>query len=266
LDSSLPFEDIPIVLEVDDTPSGWCQPCGDAFDAEDEVLPPCCNMACMCDEECNCDEDCKCPCDFPDQAPDGLEWHSIFIHMPTSGENTLILQCNATTDEGRRCEAKCAAWDFANDPLIVEIHAESKSADRPFSDMDFWLCKEHLPECPHCDFIAGGKLAELRENTNMWLLDHWNLWDDEGNQVGRGLHCIHCFCKFDANLDLVEPGKECAIWGRGPRPGTIEEALYENPALLVEAFNYYIDTHYKRNRLKEWREQLQREQDEGDLE
>jgi hypothetical protein len=266
LASSLPFEDIPIVLEVDDTPSGWCQPCSDRLGEEDEVLPSCCNMACTCDEECDCDEDCECPCDFSDQDPDGLEWHSVFHHIPVSGENTVILQCNATTDEGRRCEARCAAWDFASDPAITD----GRPADKPFNDMDFWLCKEHVPECPHCDFATGGKLAELRDRTNQWLLDHVTLRDAEGDCVGRGLHCMTCFCMFDANLelvdDLVDTSGPCPIWGRGARPGTIGEALFNNPALFVEAFKYSIDAEDKRKRLKEWREQLKREQEEGDPE
>jgi hypothetical protein len=131
-----------------------------------------------------------------------------------------------------------------NDPAF----ADDRPADKPFTDLDWWVCQIHAPECLHCNFVSGG--------VSRFSLEPCVLHDKASELIGRGLRCWFCFCTFDPRLDLIESGESCAIWGRGPRPGTFGSLLLDEPDLFQKFLDWRAEQEAKSEWFEQWRKQL----------
>jgi hypothetical protein len=234
-------KDIPIVIDIDYEPYTFCLRCWVAEDQEE-------------DEDELYDYD---PESLPEEVRQRIKqerkaWKRELKKAIRLNKYRIPLQCAAITTRGHRCKNKGWGHDYINDPFY---------SDKPFADPHWWLCNRHIPVCPHCDFASEGKLP------GAFRLELCLLYDEVGDATSKGLSCLSCFCTFDPRLDLVESGDPCTIWGRGPRPGTFGARLVHEPEVIAEAAReaaeYTTESVRKHKRLKEWRKQLQQDQEDG---
>jgi hypothetical protein len=149
-------------------------------------------------------------------------------------EQASIQQCGGTTKAGLRCRRTLRGNDL---PSLY----------------GGWQRSQHRIECPHCKFLYPGWGVDYFGKTPLGQHRLHRHKDEDGVPTGFG--CTSCGCTFDPQLDLVEHGRDCAIWGSGPRPGSIEAAMLKDPEFLNKAVAHVFEEERKRKRLQEWRKQ-----------